>query len=159
MEECTLASDMAKCAVYGAPSVSDAELACVPDEVEGALEHCDRSTGEKVGRLPGMVFVGAPVGSDEYVRSYISTLLEDLARRLPKLSELRDQGRLQTARQARTLLLRYCANPQVSFLLRLVPPHLVREAAVEYDKAIADCLKVGLFGGSKGDRRWLRAVC
>ena len=151
-------SDMAKCAVYGAPSVSDAALACVPAEVEGALGHCDRTTGVLVGRLPGMVFVGAPLGSDQYVSKYVAAHLEGLAKRLPKLADLRDQGRLQTARQARTLLLRYCANPQVSFLLRVVPPHLVREAALEYDKAIADCLQAGLFGGSRGDRRWQRAV-
>ena len=39
---------------------------------------------------------------------------------------MRDAGRLQVATQARTLLLRYCANPRAGFWLRMVPPHLVR---------------------------------
>ena len=105
--------------------MSDDELACVPAEVEGALSFCDRATGAHVGRLPGMVFVGAPIGSDAYVRSYVKVHLDSLAAKFPTLASLQDHGRLVTARQARTLLLRYCANPQVSFLLRVVPPHLV----------------------------------
>ena len=105
-----------------------------------------------------MVFVGAPIGSDAYVRSYVKVHLDSLAAKFPTLANLQDHGRLVTARQARTLHLRYCANPQVSFLLRVVAPHLVKEAAAAYDQAIASCLKQGLFGGHVGDRRWQRAI-
>ena len=61
--------------------------------------------------------------------------------RLPALGRMRDAGRLQVATQARTLLLRYCANPRAGFWLRMVPPDLVRRVAATFDDAIAACLR------------------
>ena len=83
----------------------------MPASVEGSPNHPG-------GRVAGMVFVGAPIGSDEYVKDAVRAELESLAANLPTLSQLRDHGRLTTASQARALLLRYCANPQTNFLLR-----------------------------------------
>ena len=67
--------------------------------------------GDKhAGRLRGMVFVGAPVGDDEWVAEELRFIFGKLVSRLPALARMRDAGRLQVATQARTLLLRYCAK-------------------------------------------------
>ena len=96
------------------PAASDAELAFVPSEIEGALGHCNKK-GELIGRLRGMVFVGAPVGDDDWVAEELQIKFGELVRRLPALARMRDAGRLQVAAQARTLLLRFCANPRAGF--------------------------------------------
>ena len=70
-----------------------------------------------------------------------------------------DAGRLQVATQARTLLLRYCANPRAGFWLRMVPPELVRRVAATFDDAIADCLRVTACArGARDDGCWRRAL-
>ena len=88
-----------------------------------------------------MVFVGAPVGDDDWVAEELQIKFGELVRRLPALARMRDAGRLQVAAQARTLLLRFCANPRAGFWLRMVPPHLVRRVAAVFDDAIANCLR------------------
>ena len=62
-----------------------------------------------------MVFVGAPVGDDEWVAEELRFTFGKLVSRLPALARMRDAGRLQVAAQARTLLLRYCAIPRAGF--------------------------------------------
>ena len=148
---------MSKCGVFS-PAATDAELAFVPAEIEGAPGYASRS-GAHVGRLRGMVFVGAPVGNDDWVAEELELKFVELVRRLPALARMRDCGRLQVAAQARTLLLRFCANPRAGFWLRMVPPHLVRRVAAAFDGAIAECLRdtVGA-RGARDDARWLRAL-
>ena len=70
---------------------------------------------DDAGRLRGMVFVGAPVGDDEWVAEELRFIFGKLVSRLPALARMRDAGRLQVAAQARTLLLRYCAIPRAGF--------------------------------------------
>jgi pimeloyl-ACP methyl ester carboxylesterase len=53
-----------------------------------------------------MVFVGAPVGDDEWVMEELRIIFGKLVSRLPALGRMRDAGRLQVATQARTLLQR-----------------------------------------------------
>ena len=84
-----------------------------------------------------MVFVGAPVGDDEWVAEELRFIFGKLVSRLPALARMRDAGRLQVAAQARTLLLRYCANPRAGFWLRM---HLVQRVAATFDDAIEACL-------------------
>ena len=48
---------MSKCGVFS-PAASDEELSFIPAEVEGDLGHRN-AKGEAVGRLRGMIFVGA----------------------------------------------------------------------------------------------------
>ena len=79
--------------------------------------------------------------------------------KLPSLARMRDAGRLQVATQARTLLLRYCANPRAGFWLRMVPPELVRRVAGTFDDAIAECLRVTACArGARDEARWRRAL-
>jgi len=136
-EQCSLASAPTKCAVYS-PS---GDLSAVPATICGAPGHRDLETGELTGRLGGMVFVGAPLGDDDWVRAHISAHFTELARPFATLARLEDHGRLQTAAQARMLLLRFCATPQINFWLRCVRPDLIREAATDYDAAVAECLR------------------
>ena len=72
---------MSKCGVFS-PAATDAELAFVPAEIEGAPGYASRS-GAHVGRLRGMVFVGAPVGNDDWVAEELELKFVELVRRLP----------------------------------------------------------------------------
>ena len=106
-----------------------------------------------------MVFVGAPVGDDEWVAEELRFIFGKLVSRLPALARMRDSGRLQVAAQARTLLLRYCANPRAGFWLRMVPPHLVQRVAATFDDAIEACLRETVCSrGAPDDARWRRAL-
>ena len=49
-----------------------------------------------------MVFVGAPVGDDEWVAEELRFIFGKLVSWLPALARMRDAGRLQVATQART---------------------------------------------------------
>ena len=129
--QCDLKSDMSKCGVFS-PAASDAEMDFIPAGIEGSPHY---ARGEHVGRLRGMVFVGAPVGDDEWVMDELHFIFGKLVSRLPALARMRDACRLQVATQARTLLQRYCANPRAGFWLRMVPPHLVRRVAATFDDA------------------------
>ena len=61
--QCDLESDMTKCGVFS-PAATDAEMDFIPASIEGSPHY----VGDKhSGRLRGMVFVGAPVGDDEWV--------------------------------------------------------------------------------------------
>ena len=68
LEQCSLASAPTKCAAYS-PS---GDLSAVPATIRGAPRHRDQETGELTGRLGGLVFVGTPLGDDDWVRAYIS---------------------------------------------------------------------------------------
>ena len=153
--QCDLKSDMSKCGVFS-PAATDAEMDFIPAGIEGSPHYVK---GEHVGRLRGMVFVGAPVGDDEWVMEELRIIFGKLVSRLPALARMRDSGRLQVATQARTLLLRYCANPRAGFWLRMVPPHLVRRVAATFDDAIAACLReTACARGAPDDARWQRAL-
>jgi len=153
--QCDLESDMTKCGVFS-PAATDAEMGFIPASIEGSPHY----VGDKhSGRLRGMVFVGAPVGDDEWVMEELRIIFGKLVSRLPALGRMRDAGRLQVATQARTLLLRYCANPRAGFWLRMVPPHLVRRVAATFDDAIEACLRETVCSrGAPDDARWRRAL-
>jgi hypothetical protein len=153
--QCDLESDMTKCGVFS-PAATDAEMGFIPASIEGSPHY----VGDKhSGRLRGMVFVGAPVGDDEWVAEELRFIFGKLVSRLPALARMRDAGRLQVAAQARTLLLRYCANPRAGFWLRMVPPHLVRRVAATFDDAIEACLRETVCSrGAPDDARWRRAL-
>jgi len=150
LKQCDLASAPAKCAVYS-PS---GDLSAVPATIRGAPGHRDPESGELTGRLGGLVFVGTPLGDDDWVRAYISAHFTELARPFATLARLEDHGRLQTAAQARLLLLRFCATPQINFWLRCVRPDLIRAAAEAYDAAVAECLRRMLHAPSASCERW-----
>ena len=108
-QQCDLKSDMSKCGVFS-PKASDEDMDFIPAEVEGSPHHCD-DKGVLEGRLRGMVFVGAPVGDDDWVAGVLARVFKKATARLPALARMRDAGRLQTAAQARLLLLRVLRQP------------------------------------------------
>ena len=91
--QCDLESDMSKCGVFS-PAATDAEMDFIPAGIEGSPHYVK---GEHVGRLRGMVFVGAPVGDDEWVLEELRFIFGKLVSRLPALARMRDSDRLQVA--------------------------------------------------------------
>ena len=69
-------------------TATDEELAFIPAAIEGAPSYRSRS-GAHVGRLRGMVFVGAPVGDDDWVAEELELKFRELVRRLPALARMR----------------------------------------------------------------------
>jgi hypothetical protein len=84
--------------------------------------------------LSGLKILGCPFGSPDFVTSFFSDLThkhEALLSALPKL------GHLQSA----FLLLRFCALPRLSFVLRTLDPFAacVQAAASQYDDTLWAC--------------------
>eukprot|EP00959_Pyramimonas_sp_CCMP1952_P084749 1772279-Pyramimonas_sp.AAC.1 len=77
----------------------------------------------------GLKVLGAPFGSDEFVRTYgvtVAAKREQLLKYLPKLPSL----------HAAWLLLYFCAVPRLNHVLRTLPPERVQPLAEEHDAAI-----------------------
>ena len=145
-DDCALISEMSKCAVYS-PS---GDLDCVPAEVEGSPHH-------EGGRLRGMIFAGTPLGTDAYVIETVREKFKSLASGLDMLAAVHDFRGMGSAAQVRMLLLQFCANPQVGFWLRVVPPPLIEQAALEFDAAVGRCLGSSLRAVMHGEE-WERAL-
>jgi hypothetical protein len=140
LKQCDLASDMTKCGVFS-PAAPDEAMDMIAAEVEGSPHYPGDKDGNNKGRLRGMIFVGAPIGHDDWVEEEVADLFRKMVQRLPVLARMRDKGRLQTAQQCRLLLLRYCANPRAAFWLRVVKPEIIERAGLVHDKAFEECLR------------------
>ena len=70
----------------------------------------------------GIVILGTPVGSPEFVQRFLGNRLTVQSRFWDRLKQVPD---LQTA----WLLLLYCAVPRANHLIRAIPPALVAEYA------------------------------
>ena len=88
----------------------------------------------------GLVVLGTPIGS----REYVARVLEEkraqqdlLLARLPAVQDL----------QSAWLLLLFCAAPRCNYLLRTVPPSATTSYAGSHDEAILRCLATLLSGG------------
>jgi hypothetical protein len=145
-DDCDLLSEMSKCAVYS-PS---GNLDCVPAEVDGSPHH-------EGGCLDGMIFAGTPLGSDAYVVATVREKFKSLAVGLDMLAAVHDFRGMGSAAQVRLLLLQFCANPQVGFWLRVVPPPLIEQAALEFDAAVGRCLGSSL-RATMHSEEWERAL-
>ena len=82
----------------------------------------------------GIRVLGSPLGSEEYMSSFISSLLQD---HQPLLSVLPLLGDNQVA----LLLLRYCCLPRIHHLLRTVSPYSIAISALTaiHDSNIMKC--------------------
>ena len=93
-------------------------------------------------REQGLVVLGSPIGSREFVAAVLAAKRdkhEELLARLPALEDL----------QSAWLLFLPCAAPRCNYLLRTVPPSLTDEFAAAHDAAISRCLAVLLAGGDQ----------
>ena len=77
----------------------------------------------------GIVILGTPVGSNEFVDRFLNNRLRVQARFWERVRQVPD---LQTA----WLLLLYCAVPRANHLLRAISPDLVAEYARAHDDGI-----------------------
>ena len=88
----------------------------------------------------GVVVLGSPVGSRDFIAAKLAQRLQEqdrLLSRIPRVPEL----------QSAWLLLLYCAAPRSTYLLRTLPPADTAVFAAEHDAAIRRCLATLLAGG------------
>ena len=81
----------------------------------------------------GIVVLGAPLGSDEFVRCQLQAKRQAHDRLLECIPGLGDL-------QAAWLLLHFCAATRANFLLRMLPPVSTAEFAEAHDAAVTRCL-------------------
>ena len=81
----------------------------------------------------GVVVLGSPVGSPEFVQQFGTDLLQGEQQLLDRLLEL-------PSLQSSWLLLSYCAAPRSNYSLRTTPPNLVREYALAHDRQVLNTL-------------------
>ena len=81
----------------------------------------------------GLLVLGTPLGTDEYVASTLAARSETQQRLLTRIPDVPDL-------QAAWLLLHFCAAPRANYLLRNVPPALTAQFAADHDAAVATCL-------------------
>jgi hypothetical protein len=130
-----LVSQPRKCSVYS----PEGDVSAFPSSMAGAD-----------GSRQGVVVLGVPIGSDEFVLQTVGRRMRELGLVVPLLRILRDP-------QMQYLLLRCCAHPRVSHLLRGVPPDLARPGAVQYDATILEGLQ-DLLPGAPLSERAMRVV-
>ena len=86
----------------------------------------------------GLVLLGAPFGTPEFVQAHLQQTLERQATFLNQLPNLHDT-------QVGWLLLSCCACPRAQYALRTLPPASTHEYAIRHDAAVLRCLDSLLF--------------
>ena len=88
----------------------------------------------------GVVVLGSPIGSREFIATQLAQRLEEQDRLLSRIPHVPN---LQSA----WLLLLYCAAPRSTYLLRTLSPADTADFAASHDAAIQHCLAQMLAGG------------
>ena len=101
----------------------------------------------------GVVILGTPVGSREFIASHAQTRMAEEQRLLDMLGHVPDA-------QCAWILLRYCASPRANHLMRMVPPDQLREYARLHDEAVWNALRaiLGADGLSAEEEELARAL-
>ena len=86
----------------------------------------------------GLVLLGAPFGTPEFVQAHLQQTLERQATLLNQLPNLHDT-------QVGWLLLSCCACPRAQYALRTLPTASTHEYAIRHDAAVLRCLDSLLF--------------
>ena len=81
----------------------------------------------------GIVALGAPIGTPEFVAAHLCALLARHEGFLNALPGLQDT-------QVAWLLLSHCAAPRAQYVLRTLPPPLTRAFAARHDAMVSSCL-------------------
>ena len=90
----------------------------------------------------GIVILGTPVGTPEFVQRFLANRLDVQGRLWDRLRQVPDL-------QAAWLLLLYCAVPRANHLLRAIPPDVIAEYARAHDDGIWDTF-LDLIGYTRG---------
>ncbi|CAE7657728.1 unnamed protein product [Symbiodinium pilosum] len=98
----------------------------------------------------GLVVLGVPIGSPDFVRRHLRFTLERQASLLDQLPALEDA-------QVAWLLLSFCAAPRMQYALRTVPPLLTEEFAAGHVPTLTPCHLSLLLGLSlrSGTAAWV----
>lgn len=132
-----------------------ARLRDVLDDERSALVEAHNHSGDTMDGIPsnlpfateGIVCVGIPVGTPEWEREQAVGIVQSHKNLLDALVEM-------PHKQCALLLLRYCAQPRVSFLARGLPLDNSSECMREHDLAVQSCLQ-RMFGLSDmANARW-----
>ena len=121
-----------KISVVAAPAKKQAYLPTTkldPAKHAKVCELVERVTGVKVG-VDGMLVLGAPVGTADYIRDYLYNKLDSyevVERRLKMVDPTKG-----------VTLLRTCFLPKANYLLRVIDPELVRLYAQAVDTKVLD---------------------
>ena len=105
-----------------------------PEGIDELLEGAPRPadpiwTGDLEAERNGMVILGTPVGSPEFVQRFLGNRLDVQTRFWDRLKQVPDL-------QAAWLLLLYCAVPRANHLIRAISPDLVANYAQAHDDGI-----------------------
>ena len=134
-EEAGVASNMDKQEVYS----PEADLADLPATLRGAAgAPPNESNGYGGGRLPCIRVLGAYLGDEDACSAALVRRVEAHLQPLFKVLGLRDVGRTNTSLQVQLCILRYCANTQLTYFLRTMPPSVTIDAARRHDEIIEE---------------------
>ena len=105
-------------------------------EKPDGVDHLGRLAwvGEGSPTARGVVVLGTPVGSDEFVQEWIRRKVLDhktLLDRIPAMQDL----------QCSWIVLLLCASTRANYILRNLPPDLADTFAQEHDNNVWDCLR------------------
>ena len=108
-----------------------------PIEQAPALPPVLESTGVRVA-ADGIMLLGAPVGSQQYMKAQVETSIASLINWVDKLDSLDDLDR-----QSRLILLRQCGLSRVTHLPQVCPPQVVTAAMGKaHDRIAASIAKM-----------------
>ena len=131
---CNVSSNLAKQEVWS----PEGDLSCMPPTLRGApTAPPHEASGYAGGRLPGFKCLGAFIGEAEWCRAKLVQRVEKHLAKLPRVSELRDTRKLNTSLQCQLSIARFCANTQLTYFLRTMPPSVTDAAAERHDELIA----------------------
>lgn len=114
---------------YGiVPNRSKSKILCNPNMEENLIQMLSEKYGyvqENIIRHPdseqgvsqrdyGIMYVGSPLGSEEYVQRMLTEWLEDLEKDIHKIMKI-------TNNQVKFIILRYCITARLTYFLRTIP--------------------------------------
>ena len=98
----------------------------------------NESKGYGGGRLSCIRVLGAYLGDEEACSTALVRRVEAHLQPLFKVLGLRDVGRTNTSLQVQLCILSYCANTQLTYFLRTMPPSVTIDAARRHDEIIEE---------------------
>ena len=116
----------AKTKIFGTNQIDEERAAARQEEVQAYYP------GAEV--LTDVVFLGVPMGTDEFVLDHLSGILN--GRIKPVIGSMLESEKIST--QVQALLLRFCMQHKFGFWMRNILPRLTKQHAKEYDTIIED---------------------
>jgi hypothetical protein len=133
--EAGVASNVGKQEVYS-PS---GDLTSLPGTLRGSPHAPPQpEKGYAGGQLPCIRVLGAYLGEDDACSQALVHRVETHLQPLRKAIGLHDVGKMTTSLQVQLSILRFCANTQLTYFLRTMPPSVTIDAARKHDEIIEE---------------------